>query len=162
MTRLAYFLLIPTIALASCGKSVSDKDVHWLSVDEAQEAIAAQSGSWLSEPMENVWVDPRNAAFYNVGHIPGALNVQLSDPDGIGRLKPFGTIIVYGEGYQAPIADAMIKALITEGHDDVKGLELGYDGWIAAGQPLAKGTDAGRVTSSTTGDRWQRVHVEQD
>jgi len=162
MIRRTSCLLMLTTSLASCGKAVSDKDVHWLSVADAQQAIATPSGSWLSEPKQNVWVDPRNSAFYNVGHIPGAINVQLSDPDGIGRLEPFGTIIVYGEGYQSPIADAMIKALITEGHEEVKGLELGYDGWIAAGQPLAKGSDPGRISTSTTTDRWQRVRVEQD
>jgi rhodanese-related sulfurtransferase len=162
MPRLIVLLIMAPLILVACGKSVSDKDVHWLTVHEAQVAIKTPSGSWITESKPNVWVDPRDAAYYTVGHIPGALNIQLSDPDASGRLDTYGTIVVYGESYKAPIADAMIKTLISKGHDDVKGLELGYAGWIAAGEKLDKGTDPGRITESTKIDRWHRVNVDQD
>ena len=99
---------------AGCSKTFSDKDVHWLSIVEAQEAMDANSDSWFSKKKQSAWIDPRDAVFYRVGHVPGAINVLLSDPDAITRLEGFGTLIVYGAGYEAPIADAMIKALLTE------------------------------------------------
>ena len=159
--RLAASIAIVTFA-SGCSKSVSDKDVHWLSIDEATELIGENSGSWLSAPKENAWVDPRDVVFYRVGHIPGALNVQLSDPDAISRLGTFGTLIVYGEGYEAPLADAMIKTLIKNGQTEVRGLQLGFEGWKQAGKPIQKGEDAARQAESSNSDRWQRQPVDDE
>jgi 3-mercaptopyruvate sulfurtransferase SseA len=149
--------------VAGCKTTYSDKDVHWLSIDEAKKAMTESSGSWLSEPTVNVWVDPRDAVFYRVGHIPGALNVQLSDPDAITRIEGYGLIMVYGEGYEAPIADAMIKTLLKNGQKHVKGLQVGFDGWQEARQKVERGDDTTQSTSSTdTTDRWQRQPVDDE
>ncbi|MDP7029617.1 MAG: rhodanese-like domain-containing protein [Phycisphaerales bacterium] len=145
-----------------CSKSYSDKDVHWLSIEDARSAIADTGGSWISEPTPNAWIDPRDEVFYRVGHIPGALNVQLSDPGAYQRLSGFGTLVVYGEGYEAPLADALIKALLKGGMKDVKGLKVGYEGWIAAGEKIEKGEDAARAPGVRRGDRWQRQPVEDE
>ncbi len=145
-----------------CSKSYSDKDVHWLSLDDARHAIADTGGSWISEPVPNAWIDPRDEVFYRVGHIPGALNVQLSDPGAFQRLSGYGVLVVYGEAYEAPLADALIKALLKGGMKDVKGLKVGYEGWIAAGEKIEKGEDAARAPGARRGDRWQRQPVEDE
>lgn len=155
-------LSIALVMVAGCKTTYSDKDVHWLSIDEAKKAMTESSSSWLSEPKKNVWIDPRDAVFYRVGHIPGALNVQLSDPDAISRLDGYGLLIVYGEGYEAPIADAMIKTLLKSGQKYVKGLQVGYDGWLEARQSTELGDDATRAASTTTTDRWQRQPVNNE
>lgn len=158
------FTLIASAALftASCSKSYSDKDVHWLSIEEAKTAMDKASGSWLSDPKPNAWIDPRDVLFYRVGHIPGALNVPLSDPDAITRLDGYGTLMVYGQGYEAPLADAMIKTLLKNGQEDVKGLRVGLDGWQEARQPVERGEDPGRTAAATSGDRWQRQPVDDE
>lgn len=150
------------VTAAGCTTSYSDKDVHWLSVDEAKEAMTESSGSWLSETKPNVWIDPRDAVFYRVGHIPGALNVRLSDPDAITRLEGYGLLIVYGEGYEAPIADAMIKTLLKDGQKYVKGLRVGFDGWQEAHQHIELGDDATRSSTTNSTDRWQRQPVDNE
>jgi 3-mercaptopyruvate sulfurtransferase SseA len=78
------------------------------------------------------------------------------------RLDAYGLLIVYGEGYKAPLADAMIKALLKDGVEDVMGLKGGFEGWEDAGLPVAKGDDAGRRPGATAGDRWQRQPVEDE
>ena len=100
--------------------------------------------------------------YYRVGHVPGAINVLLSDPDAITRLEGFGTLIVYGKGYEAPIADAMIKTLLKDGQTEVMGLRVGFDGWLEAGQPVERGDDPGRRAAATRGDRWQRQPVDAE
>ncbi len=163
-TRLGALLTTAAVMACSvgCSKSYSDKDVHWLTIEEARGAIADTGGSWISEPVANAWIDPRDEVFYRVGHIPGALNVQLSDPGAFQRLAGFGTLVVYGETYEAPLADALIKALLKGGMKDVKGLKPGYEGWIAAGEKVEKGEDAARSPGSHRGDRWQRQPVEDE
>jgi rhodanese-related sulfurtransferase len=145
-----------------CSKTFSDKDVHWLSIVEAQEAMDANSDSWFSKKKQSAWIDPRDAVFYRVGHVPGAINVLLSDPDAITRLEGFGTLIVYGAGYEAPIADAMIKTLLKDGQNTVKGLRVGFEGWQQAGEPVERGDDPRRPSVKAAGDRWQRQPVNAD
>jgi rhodanese-related sulfurtransferase len=154
--------LVASISLlgTGCSKSFSDKDVHWLSIEEAKEAMGTSSGSWFSDPMPNAWIDPRDAMRYKGGHVPGAINVQLSDPDAISQLEGYGILIVYGQGYEAPLADAMIKALLKDGQKEVKGLRVGFDGWKQAGQPSERGEDPRRSVTATRGDRWQRQPVD--
>ncbi|HCA38177.1 MAG: rhodanese-like domain-containing protein [Phycisphaerales bacterium] len=159
------FALITGLALltAGCSKSYSDKDVHWLSIEEAKTAVDTDSSSWFSESRPNAWIDPRDVVFYRVGHIPGAINVQLSSPDAISQLDGYGMLIVYGEGYEAPLADAMIKMLLKEELvEEVKGLKVGFDGWQEAGQPVERGEDPKQSATATSGDRWQRQPVDND
>ena len=163
MLRLALTLLVLgslTLAAGGCSKAYSDRDVHWLTIDEARAAIADTGETWLREPKPNAWIDPRDAVFYRVGHIPGALNVQLSDPEVFSRLEGYGVLIVYGEGYESLVADALIKGLLTEGNKVVKGLKLGDEGWIAAGEPVEKGEKKSKVTGGGDRDRWQRELVD--
>ncbi len=161
--RLCLMLITAMPVIAGCSKTYSDKDVHWLSNTEAQAALADTSGSWLSEAKPNAWVDPRDDdVYFKVGHIPGSLNVQLSDPDAMQRLDAYGLLIVYGNGYEAPLADAMIKALLKDGVKDVKGLKGGYEGWEEAGLPIEKDGDSNRRPGVTAGDRWQRQPIEDE
>lgn len=158
--------VIPAMVLATgllygCKKTYSDKDVHWLTVSEAKSAMKDTSANWFSHPKPNAWVDPRDAVQFRVGHIPGAINVRLSDPGAFDRLAGYGLLIVYGDAYKAPLADAMVKALLKDGMKDVKALERGYEGWLEAGEPFEKGDDQQRTQSITSGDRWQRQPVEE-
>ncbi|MCP4760098.1 MAG: hypothetical protein GY894_07590 [Planctomycetes bacterium] len=163
MRRCLCFTLIAAMpAIAGCSKTYSDKDVNWLSNAEAKAAMADTGGSWLSEAKPNAWVDSRDALYYRVGHIPGSLNVQLSDPDAMGRLDAYGLLIVYGDGYKAPLADAMIKTLLKDGIEEVRGLKGGYEGWVEAGLPIDKGGDVDRRPGITAGDRWQRQPVNNE
>jgi len=152
-------LLGIVVAGTGCSKTYSDRDVHWLSINDAKEFVADQHGSWFDASKANAWIDPRDEVYYRVGHIPGAINVQLSDPDAMARLESFGALVVYGEGYEAPLADAMIKALLKEGVKEVRGLKLGYEGWVEGGGTVQKGEDAARRPGATKGDRWQRQPV---
>jgi rhodanese-related sulfurtransferase len=163
MPRLALALLVLgflTLATGGCSKSYSDRDVHWLTIEEARAAMTDTGKTWLREAKPNAWIDPRDAVFYRVGHIPGALNVQLSDPEAFTRLEGYGVLMVYGEGYESPVADALIKSLLKDGNKVVKGLKLGYEGWIAAGERVEKGDDTAKVTGGDARDRWQREPVD--
>ncbi|MDP6479631.1 MAG: rhodanese-like domain-containing protein [Phycisphaerales bacterium] len=159
------FALITGLALlaAGCSKSYSDKDVHWLSIEDAKTAVDTGSSSWFSESRSNAWIDPRDVVFYRVGHIPGAINVQLSNPNAMSQLDGYGMLIVYGGGYEAPLADAMIKMLLKEELvEEVKGLRVGFDGWREAGQPVERGEDPRQSAATTGGDRWQRQPVDDE
>ena len=48
-------------------------------------------------------------------------------------------VIVYGQTYNDPLAEAMSKSLMEYGLDDIQTLKGGLEAWTRAGLPLTKG-----------------------
>lgn len=120
-------------ALPGCAGSVSDKSVR--RIDPMAAARAAESRA--------AFIDVRPAEDFAKGHIPGALNIRLTDipedkphPD----LRSKGRIIVYGQNPGTAVATAVAKRLIaSRQYGTVELFEGGFDAWRAAGGAIERG-----------------------
>ena len=100
--------------------------------------------NYVGEPTEHAKIPVRDdvvvidsrpkARMYDVGHIPGALNISLEEvrPDHP-QLREFDAFIVYGDEYNEPIALAMAKRMLANGYGNVHTLRGGYSSWQRAG-----------------------------
>ena len=133
-------LFIAILALAGCQKEFSDADLVFITPDQGKELVASPEGSLFRKAKPNVWVDPRRSEFYIAGHIPGAINVPYKDiAEEWEELGGYGVVIVYGQTYNDPLAEAMSKSLMEYGLGDIQTLKGGLEAWTRAGLPLTKG-----------------------
>lgn len=87
---------------------------------------------------EGLFVDARSKAFFDQGHIEGAINVPYSflDPvpeDAFARLREPGSIIVYCNTEHGERSRLMAGELTDGGLKEVFYLEGGFLGWVEAG-----------------------------
>lgn len=144
-------LILTLLTLTGCSKTWSDKDIAFVSVSQAKALFAEEGGTWLKESKPNVWVDARNPSRYTIGHIPGAINIPLRSIDTQwGRVKSYGTVIVYGDTWNDPLADAESKVFLEKGVENVQTLHGGWQAWTEAGGASEPGADSKLVESETT------------
>ncbi|HOE97719.1 MAG TPA: rhodanese-like domain-containing protein [Candidatus Sumerlaeota bacterium] len=90
------------------------------------------------------FVDARNPADYAAGHLPGAVNLPFGEfgrgkPGNLDELIPEAMTIVYCEGGECESSRLVAQQLVMLGFVDVKIIEVGYPGWVAAGLPVESG-----------------------
>lgn len=94
-------------------------------------------------------LDAREPDEYAAGHIPGALNVPYdtagTDPAHLQALDPGGRpIIIYCGGGTCEVSMSLAETLIYQfARRKVLVYTGGWPDWVAAGLPVAKGTEAG-------------------
>ena len=153
----SFTTLVLLTACTGCSKTFSDRSLTFVSVPQAKAVIADEGGSWLKEARPNVWVDVRNPSKFTLGHIPGALNMPLRSVDTQWmRLEPYGAVVVYGNTWNDPLADALSKVLLEKGIKHVDTLSGGWDAWEEAGGEIARGKDPELVESEAVLDRRRR------
>jgi len=122
-----------SVLVGGCAGSVSDKSVRRI---DAPTAVRAAEG-------RAAFVDVRPAEEFAAGHIPGALNIRLTDiPEDKPHpeLRTKGRIVVYGQNPGTAVATAFAKRLIaSRQYGTVELFEGGFDAWRAAGGPVARG-----------------------
>jgi rhodanese-related sulfurtransferase len=138
---IAFLLLAASIAsFQGCAKEYSDRDIVFLDVEQAQVLVENREVSLFTKPRENTWLDPRSVEKYSTGHIPGAINMPYRNvAEKWEELKAYGFIVVYGNSYNDPLADAMSKTLMELGLAEVRTLRGGLQAWTDAGNPVMKG-----------------------
>ena len=133
-------VLIACSLVTGCTKEYSDADLVFVTPDEGRAIMDTTESSLFSEPLENIWVDPRRSEFYIAGHIPGAINMPFKTiATDWTDLEEYGVVVVYGQTYNDPLAEAMSKTLMEYGIKEVRTLQGGIDAWIRAGFELQKG-----------------------
>lgn len=125
--------------LTGCKTSrISDRDLAFVDVAEAPTILAPRSGALgigKSEP--GVYVDPRTEQQYQQGHIPGAVSLPYQHVSlRHQQLRPYASIVVYGDNYGDPKAEGMAKRLIELGHEEVYILRGGLRAWKQAGNDV--------------------------
>ena len=117
--------------------------------DTLSETISLETGYRLHQQGVQ-FLDARTGENYQSGHISGALNipvdasfhkkVQLTE-----SLDPNRRYVIYCNDPACPLGDELYEFLKIAGFTRLHIMEAGYDGWNAAGYPVAQGggTDAG-------------------
>jgi len=120
-----------TGVFAGCNDRVSDKDIEMASLGETRALLQDKPGTAKA-------IDSRPAAEFAAGHIPGAINLELSQvPESKDSIDPalaaYKYLIVYGADPGSGTARAMAKRLMRSGHKDVKLFSGGYAEWTGSG-----------------------------
>ena len=108
-----------------------------VSLKEAKEAHA--NGDAL-------FVDARDAAFYEEGHIPGAVSLPLQDFEMVfprlqEQLLAAPRVITYCDGASCEMSVELTEKLLFEGFVQVEIFTGGIQQWKAAGQPVVAGSN---------------------
>jgi rhodanese-related sulfurtransferase len=112
--------------LASIPGAVKEPRV--VTLRDAEEAWRKRSA---------IFIDAREPDFFEEGHIPGAINVplsQLAHPAGLPENKA-AALIVYCSGGDCEDSRILAKALSAAGYESLSVLAGGWDEWTAAGLP---------------------------
>ena len=163
MTRLMHpsiatwttIMILGLIAASGCKPQISDKDIVKLDVAQAREyLVRPPTTSIFESSIPGIWVDPRREPDYVLGHIPGAVNIPFATVSSQWvYLEGYGPKIVYGDGYNDPLADAMSKTLMEFGLNDVYTLRGGLEAWTEADMKLEKGAAPSLETQRPTRKR---------
>ncbi len=97
------------------------------------------SGAWKTSAA--LFVDARDPAFFEEGHIPGAVNVSreniLLARAGITSAKD-RRLVVYCSGEDCEDSRAVAKGLSAMGYSNVAVYAGGWEEWSASGAPVEK------------------------
>lgn len=126
---------------ACMERKISDRDLVLIDTTEAMELVEGRKKLLgLAGESKGVWVDPRSERAYREGHIAGAISLPLQYVTARHKeLKDYAILIVYGDDYKDPIADAMSKRLMELKFKDVRTLRGGLRAWTEAGLDLETG-----------------------
>jgi rhodanese-related sulfurtransferase len=126
------------LGAGGCENTTSDRDLQFVGPDEA-EALLARRGSILNlrNRTDGIFLDPRYRAEFDAGHIPGAVHLPFERVRvEYKSLTDHSAIIVYGTGFNSPVANSASKTLIELGVKNVHTLQGGLDAWERAGNAV--------------------------
>ncbi len=99
----------------------------------------------MVDQKNGIILDARAAPFYQMGHIPGALNLSRDDfAAGYRRLRSTldaskdEPIVVYCSGGDCHDSKMVASALLSLGFSQVRVFTDGWSGWTQAGLPVAR------------------------
>jgi 3-mercaptopyruvate sulfurtransferase SseA len=130
--------LAMSLAVSGCNRETRDTDIRIISVSEAKNLFDRVN---RGEPGIALFLDPRPAAEFNTGHIPGARNFTLAQIKPTARVDPridrFKNLVVYGDNPASATARGLTKRLIAVGYDDVRFFAGGIEEWAGRGYPVS-------------------------
>ncbi len=141
--RTAVAVIGATLAVISCTNTTSDRDLVLVNPIDAQELVRGQAKLLgLGGTTVGTYVDPRSERDFRLGHIPGAISLPFQHlADNQSKLDGYDVLIVYGNDYNDPKANAMSKRLLQLGFSDVRTLRGGLRAWTSAGYALDPPSD---------------------
>ncbi len=137
--RTWWFMLLAvlvSVTLTGCGeKRVSDKDVFKNAIDLTQ--LRSLMDEDKTNPDRLIIIDPRIPGDFAAGHIPGAVNIRVTDIQrNTGRdpaIARHDYIVVYGNDPGSNIAIGMGKELLHRRYSKVRWFQGGLSEWRKAG-----------------------------
>jgi len=119
-----------------CSTNITDRDITAITASRTREL----SDQRQIESDRILFVDTRNEAAFNEGHIPGARNMNLGDLEDsrtLNSMRQFNTIVVYGRNPGDPGASGFTKRLLAERRmGRVLHFAGGIESWQRAGYPV--------------------------
>ncbi|MDQ7831537.1 MAG: rhodanese-like domain-containing protein [Desulfovibrionaceae bacterium] len=137
-------ILCVSLAIGILFNSANPSGVGLLPSSWSRPAIQAVDPSLARSRLDQgaaVVVDARPREFFEMKHIPGAVNLPLSLFDFVygmemADLDPAREVVVYGGNISRRYDDDVAALLIERGHSDVKVLSGGLDAWEKRGFPV--------------------------
>ena len=107
-------------------------------------AVSLQQAKEAHANGEALFVDARDAAFYEEGHIPGAVSLPVQEFESIfprlqAQLLAAPRLITYCDGASCEMSVELTEKLLFAGLVRVEIFTGGIQQWKAAGQPVEKG-----------------------
>ena len=89
-------------------------------------------------------VDAREPDEYEIGHIPGAVNLPAYEfddyfPEVVEKIEAASRLIVYCDGAECSDSVQVAERLLDFGFSDISVFEGGYRAWTEAGEPTEEG-----------------------
>jgi rhodanese-related sulfurtransferase len=108
------------------------------------EEISLEDASARHQAGSAFFLDARDPASYQAGHLPGAMNVLPHEAEGLAEeiraLAESGMeVIAYCDGVDCPLSAELARALQAHGVPTVKVLVNGWSRWRDAGFPTERG-----------------------
>ena len=137
MTKSSRRYLVGLMALASLLLGGCERDPKGTGADI--DRVGVEEFSRLLDQDGSVLLDVRSPAEFSEGHIPGAMNLDVSSPSfelEVRRLDPGASYLVYCQsGRRSRRACGMMRAAgLVQLHD----LAPGFSGWASAGKPVER------------------------
>ncbi len=142
--RGAIFLVVLSIL---CGLGTNQIRSRPLALNQAPSALAdgdiglLEARQRVADP-KYVFLDARPPAYYQAGHLPGAISLPVREfPKLYPTLEPGlrgKTLVVYCGGPRCPKADMVRGYLETKGHRGVLLMRSGIKGWAQEGLTVVK------------------------
>lgn len=137
-SRVSLWLLLS----AFCGFCWMAAHVQKSSQFQARQLLSLDE--FKSLLLERVFViDARPQAFYDQGHIPGAMTLPLNSFDPVqlvGKIHPDDTIIVYCSDIACHDSHKLAERLSRSGYAHILIFSGGLEEWSSAGLPVMRNT----------------------
>ena len=128
---------ILTLAAPGCDSQVKVSDLNVQDLDYASVNELQTNPKMIKKMGPVVLLDIRPEQAYQQGHIPGAVNIPLSHIVGLDdRLANARTIVIYGGGWDDPLAPVAWKKMRSLGYEGLYTFRGGVKEWVGQGRSL--------------------------
>lgn len=132
--------LLGSVFGSGCKQRIDDSKIVWVDPEQAQAAMIQRQGAFgLGREPDGVFLDPRPATAFDRGHIPGAVNIPLSELDTrYMSLRDRTVVIVYDAEFDDELTKATTKDLMARGLSNVRALRGGLRAWEREGNTVQR------------------------
>lgn len=116
-------------------------DVQTIQQTLGVREISVEEARHLFKEEGVLFADSRHRADYEAGHIQGAVNLNVTEPDAwlpdfIPATDPATRIVTYCDGESCPLAEELAELLVLNGFENVGYLKNGLTRWRESGLPV--------------------------
>jgi rhodanese-related sulfurtransferase len=127
--------------IAPVAERPSDGDAQTIQQTLGVREISVEEARHLFKEDGVLFVDARHRADYEAGHIQGAVNLNVADPDAwlpdfMPATDPATRIVTYCDGESCPLAEELAELLVLNGFENVATLKNGLTRWRESGLPV--------------------------
>ncbi len=139
---------VQRVVEALAARSADEDSAPADAASDNGKASPAEAGGDLEDALlsQAVLIDARSPDMYTSGHIPGALNLPVSDfdaayPELKSQLKTASLIVVYCDGGDCELSHDLATMLKDLGHGPIQLFAGGFDAWMEAGHDMRAGQE---------------------
>jgi len=125
-------LLLPVLALLFCSFTT-------ITAQTKVEVNSKQVNSMLQKEKKWIVLDVRSAEEFNSGHIKGALNIDIRQPDAFSKIDKLNKNAKYIVHCRTNHRSGMaVEHMMQSGFKNIYQMMDGWSGWLANNLPVQK------------------------